>query len=82
VSDQWLSWAAAAPKGPRRLHCSGHIAHHFDGSPTCSEGVDCPGVGARHDSAEWHRPDGDTRPWSGCWCVSGDLSARLPDEQP
>jgi hypothetical protein len=71
-------WAAAEPLRRRRLYCEGRRRNHYDGTADCTEGAQCPGkVG--HRSEEWHRPVGGSAYTSGCWCVSGDLTARLAE---
>lgn len=76
-------WAAAGRGRRRKLYCAGRRRHHFDGTADCTEGETCPGD-VSHESTEWHTPDGAaSRYTSGCWCVSGDLTARLTaKEQP
>lgn len=73
-------WAAAEPGRARKLFCEGHVRHHYDGTVECSQGVECPGAVAGelvdHRGAEWHRLVGGSRYTSGCWCVSGDVTAR------
>ena len=75
-------WAVADPARRRKLYCEGRGRHHYDGSFDCTD-PECPGkpptVG--HRSEEWHTLDGTRRGYtSGCWCVSGDLAARLTAE--
>lgn len=75
-------WAAAEPGRSRKLYCEGRGRHHYDGTFDCTD-PECPGkpptVG--HRSEEWHTLDGTRRGYtSGCWCVSGDLTARLTAE--
>ena len=75
-------WAHAEPGRARRLYCEGRARHHYDGSFDCTD-PECPGkpptVG--HRSEEWHTLDGTRRGYtSGCWCVSGDLTARLAEK--
>jgi len=74
-------WAAAGQGRRRKLFCAGRRRYHYDGTVDCTEGQRCPGdVG--HESSEWHTPDGAAaRYTSGCWCVSGDLTARRTAEQ-
>lgn len=72
------AWAAAEPGRRCRLFCEGLLRHHFDGSAQCSEGESCPGdVG--HGGVEYHRPGQSSA--AGCWCVSGDLAARLDRDE-
>ncbi|GAB2696412.1 hypothetical protein [Kitasatospora kifunensis] len=68
-------WAAAVPGRRRSFYCEGHLSHHFDDSKTCTD-VHCPSVDVEHRYQEWHRPRGQGK-WTGCWCVAGDLTARL-----
>ena len=68
-------WAAAAPGRRRSFFCEGHLVHHYDGTKSCSN-PECPSVDVDHRAAEWHRP-GVQAKWTGCWCVSGDLTGRL-----
>ena len=68
-------WAEAVLGRRQSFYCDGHLIHHFDESSSCSA-VDCPSAEVEHRVAEWHRP-GVHATWSGCWCVSGDLTAQL-----
>lgn len=70
-------WAAAEPGRRRSFYCDGAVAHHHDGTSSCSN-LECPSTEVDHRSAEWHRP-GVHSIWMGCWCVSGDLTARMQD---
>lgn len=72
-------WAAAEPGRRRLLYCEGRRRNHNDGSMECSEGAECPGD-VQHRSEEWHRPEHGSAYTSGCWCVSGDLGARVAAE--
>lgn len=67
-------WAAAAPDRKRRFYCGGHLAHHADGSVSCTELAECPGD-VEHRAAEWHRRG--VRYGCTCWCLAGDQTARL-----
>lgn len=75
LKDYDRRWAAAAPGRRRSFYCDGKITHHHDDTKTCPE-PDCPSVDVDHRSTEWHRP-GVYAVWSGCWCVSGDLTTRV-----
>jgi hypothetical protein len=68
-------WAEAAPGRRRSFYCNGSVAHHHDGTSSCSN-PECPSAEVRHRSAEWHRPGVYGM---GCSCVSGDLTARMQD---
>lgn len=72
-------WAEAVPGRRRSFYCEGRVAHHHDGTATCSN-VECPSTEVRHRYAEWHWP-GVHSLWMGCWCVSGDLTSRLAEEE-
>ncbi len=73
-------WAAAEPGRRGKLHCEGRVRHHYDGTAECTEGAQCPGD-VEHRSAEWHRPVGGSPHTSGCWCVSGDVTARVAERE-
>lgn len=68
-------WADAEPGRRRNFYCDGHLVHHHDDTKTCSN-VECPSTEVEHHYIEWHQP-GVHAKWMGCWCVSGDLTARL-----
>lgn len=71
-------WAQAEAGRRRKLYCDGLARHHHDGTMDCTEGALCPGD-VLHSNAEWHSP-GSGRITSGCWCVSGDLTARIEQQ--
>lgn len=77
-------WVAADPRRRSKLTCEGRAVNHYDGSLDCSEGPQCPlvpgGPAVRHRSEEWHHPQHGSRLTMGCWCVSGDLTARLQEK--
>lgn len=68
-------WAAAEPGRRRSFYCEGNLTHHHDETASCSN-LECPSTEVEHRYVEWHRP-GVYAKWSGCWCVSGDLAARI-----
>lgn len=69
-------WAEAVEGRRRKLFCEGNKRKHYDGSMDCTD-PECPGD-VQHRSAEWHSPGrAGSRLTAGCWCISGDLRARI-----
>lgn len=65
---------AAEPGRRRKLYCKGRRRDHYDGTWDCTLGAECTGD-VQHESGEWHQPGRGLT--SGCWCVSGDVTARI-----
>jgi hypothetical protein len=78
-------WAAAEPGRRRRFECAGRQVRHADGTLECTEGAGCPeangptGWVVHHQAYTWHRPGVATGDGE-CWCVSGDLTARIEQQ--
>lgn len=71
-------WALAEPGRRRRFYCEGTETRHADGTLECTEGARCPGAPAHHRGNRRHDA-GWTEPGV-CWCVSGDLTARIEEQ--
>jgi hypothetical protein len=72
-----VRWAAAVEGRRRKLYCAGRRRDHYDGTWDCTLGAECTGD-VQHESSEWHQPGRGLT--AGCWCVSGDLTARIEQQ--